>query len=278
MSRNKGLNSSEQFYISDMNKKGILTGAIVLTVVGFGIWYFIWPNPHPNKERIEEVLQNFVTVDGGTYTMGSPDSIGSDDEVQHTAYVSTFQIQTTEVTQELYELVMFANPSENKAWKDMPVTNVSLNDCEEFIKKLNEITGKAYRLPTEAEWEYAARGGSKSQGYIYAGGSTIEELGWYEGNSGKTVHVVAEKKPNELGLFDMSGNVWEWCSDWYGPYRLDSKGSDNPKGPDNGQYRVLRGGSWNFIAINCRTAIRHRNYPDLRISNYGFRLVLPAVR
>ena len=261
-----------------MNKKGILTGAIVLTVVGFGIWYFIWPKPHPNKERIEEVLQNFVTVDGGTYTMGSPDSIGSDDEVQHTAYVSTFQIQTTEVTQELYELVMFANPSENKAWKDMPVTNVSWNDCEEFIKKLNEITGKAYRLPTEAEWEYAARGGSKSQGYIYAGGITIDELGWYEGNSGKTVHVVAEKKPNELGLFDMSGNVWEWCSDWYGPYRLDSKGSDNPKGPDNGQDRVLRGGSWNRNANYCRTAHRNRTGPDYRGNNNGFRLVLPAVR
>jgi formylglycine-generating enzyme required for sulfatase activity len=261
-----------------MKRKEIIIGVIVLGIVGFGIWYFFWPKPHPNKERIEVLLEHFVTVDGGSFVMGSPDSIGSDDEIQHTVYVSTFKIQNTEVTQELYELVMAANPSENKAWKDMPVTNVSWEDCQEFIKKLNEITDLEYRLPTEAEWEYAARGGVRSMGYVYSGGTAIDDFGWHEGNAGETVHVVAEKKPNELGIYDMSGNVWEWCSDWYGPYRLDSKGSRDPQGPDNGQYRVLRGGSWSYNAYSCRTANRGRYYPGYRNSDGGFRLVLPAVR
>ena len=258
-----------------MKTKSIVTLVISVLILGGALWYFFRPKPHPNKERIEKLLQNFVTVDGGTFTMGSIDSI-QDDEVQHTVYVSTFQIQTTEVTQELYELVMLANPSENKAWKDMPVTNVSWQDCQSFIKKLNEITDKEYRLPTEAEWEYAARGGAKSQGYLYSGSNNLGEVGWFNDNSGEAIHVVAEKRFNELGLYDMSGNVWEWCSDWYGPYRLDAKGSDNPKGPDNGQLRAMRGGSWNNNVLGCRTAHRVGRDPDTR--HGGFRLVLPVVR
>jgi len=260
-----------------MKLKQILIVSSLTLLVAVGVWYFFFKKSD-NQQRIEEILKDFVQVDGGTFIMGAPDSIGADDEIQHSVNVATFYMQTTEVTQELYELVMGENPSENKAWKDMPVTNVSWEDCQAFIKKLNEITGKEYRLPTEAEWEYAARGGSKSLGYLYAGSNTLSEVGWYDENSGEAIHVIKEKKPNELGLYDMSGNVWEWCSDWYGPYRTDVKGSDNPKGPDNGEYRVLRGGSWHGNANGCRSTIRGRINPGGRYDFIGFRLVLPAVR
>lgn len=261
-----------------MKTKSIVILVISVLILGGALSYFFWPKPHPNKERIEELVKNFVYVDGGTFLMGSPDSLGDTDAVQHSVYVSTFYMQPTEVTQELFELVMDINPSENKAWKDMPVTNVSWEDCQSFTKKINEITGKEYRLPTEAEWEFAARGGAKSQGYLYAGSNNLVEVGWFKDNSGEAIHIVAEKRFNELGLYDMSGNVWEWCSDWYGPYRLDAKGSDNPKGPDNGQRRVMRGGCWNNNVYGCRTAHRVRRDPDSRHGSYGFRLVLPAVR
>jgi formylglycine-generating enzyme required for sulfatase activity len=258
-----------------MKTKSIVTLVIFILLVGGALWYYFRPIPHANKERIEEILKNFVTVDGGTFLMGSPDSLGYTDEVQHSVYVSTFYMQPTEVTQELYELVMETNPSENKAWKDMPVTNVSWEDCKSFTKKLNEITDKEYRLPTEAEWEYAARGGAKSQGYLYAGSNNLDEVGWFKDNSGDAIHVVAEKRFNELGLYDMSGNVWEWCSDWHGPYRLDTKGSDNPKGPDNGEYRVLRGGGYYNPIHTCRSANRSK---PTKYRDSGFRLVLSEVR
>jgi formylglycine-generating enzyme required for sulfatase activity len=243
------------------------------------LWYFFKPVSSENKAKIHELLQGFVIVEGGTYIMGSPDSLGHADEKQHSVFVSSFQMQTTEVTQELYELVMGSNPSPNKSWKDMPVTNVSWEDCQVFIKKLNDITGLEYRLPTEAEWEYAARGGSKSQGYLYSGSNNIDEVGWYDTNSGKAIHVIKEKKHNELGLYDMTGNVVEWCSDWYGPYRTDLKGSDDPKGPDNGKRHVLRGGCWDYGSNGCRNTSRDGD-PEgwYNLIGGGFRLVLPAVR
>jgi formylglycine-generating enzyme required for sulfatase activity len=261
-----------------MKTKRIVIVVFIGLLVAGALWYFFKPVSSENKAKIQELLQGFVMVEGGTFLMGAPDSIGEEDETEHTVYVSTFSIQSTEVTQELYELVMGNNPSENKTWKDMPVTNVSWEDCQVFIKKLNDITGLEYRLPTESEWEYAARGGSKSQGYLYSGSNNIDEVGWYDTNSGKAIHVIKEKKPNELGLYDMTGNVWEWCSDWYGPYRTDLKGSDNPKGPENGESRVLRGGSWRGSTSDCRTAGRVGLDPDRRNDPCGFRLVLPAVR
>ena len=261
-----------------MKTKSIVILVIFILLVGVALWYYFRPIPHSNKERIEEILKNFVTVDGGTFLMSSPDSLGEADEVQHSVYVSTFYMQPTEVTQELYELVMETNPSENKAWKDMPVTNVSWEDCQSFIKKLNEITGKEYRLPTEAEWEYAAKGGAKSQGYLYAGSNNLHEVGWFEDNSGNAVHVVAEKRFNELGLYDMSGNILEWCSDLFGPYRLDERGSNNPKGLDNGDEHVFRGGCWRGNEKNCLTTYREYAPKDKRHRLFGFRLVLPEVR
>lgn len=161
-----------------------------------------------------------------------------------------------------------------------PVERVSWEDCQTFIRKLNELTGKKFRLPTEAEWEFAARGGTKSAGYKYSGSNDIGAVAWYTVNAydkGESspdygTHVVKTKKPNELGIYDMSGNVWEWCSDWYGKYTEAAQ--TNPKGADSGSYRVYRGGSWINNARNCRSSNRNNNTPDNRNNNLGLRLVL----
>ncbi len=192
----------------------------------------------------------------------------------HKVTVSSFYMQASTVTQEFWELVMGNNPSSDKSWKDNPVTHVSWYDCQEFIKKLNSITGKNYRLPAEAEWEYAARGGKLSKGYKYAGSDNLDEVAWYYGNSNKKNHPVKEKKPNELGIYDMSGNVWEWCNDWYCEYR--DQYIKNPQGSDIGKYRVLRGGSWDFSAVNCLVAYYDYGDPDYRLDIGGFRLLSPA--
>ena len=212
-------------------------------------------------------------VAGGTFRMGSDDSEAWDDEKPvHSVTVSTFHMGETEVTQALWKAVMGSNPSN---WKgdNLPVESVSWDDCQEFIRKLNSLTGKSFRLPTEAEWEYAARGGSRRNGTKYAGSGSIGSVAWYTDNSGSKTHPVKGKSPNELGLYDMSGNVWEWCGDWYGAYGSGSQ--TNPKGPSAGSYRVLRGGSWIRYAECCRVSYRYFNSPVRRNLNPGFRLVLP---
>ena len=153
-----------------------------------------------------------------------------------------------------------------------PVIHVSWNDATEYCKWLSKKTGKNFRLPTEAEWEYAASGSNKSRGYTYAGSNDLDEVAWYEFNSGSKTHPVGQKEPNELGLYDMSGNVWEWCNDWYDPDYYKNSPGNNPKGPSSGSYRVLRGGSWNIIPQFCRVANRLRYYPSNRNSGFGFRL------
>lgn len=231
----------------------------------------------PKLEELDQLIGPMVQVDGGTFQMGSPDTVErADDEVLHTVTVSGFRIQSAEVTQELWKTVMGSNPSADKTWKDLPVTNVSWNDALKFIDKLNTCTGRNYRLPTEAEWEYAAKGGNRSKGYVFSGSNNIEEVGWCEQNSGERIHVIREKQPNELGIYDMSGNVWEWCADGYAPYRTDAVGSQNPKGPDNSGARVLRGGSWYFNARRCRSAYRYGNGAEIGSNYYGFRLVLSS--
>jgi formylglycine-generating enzyme required for sulfatase activity len=157
-----------------------------------------------------------------------------------------------------------------------PITGVSWNDAKAYCEWLSQKTGKTYRLPTEAEWEYAARGGSKSVGYKYSGSNNIDEVAWYDGNSGSKTHPVGQKKANELGIYDMSGNVWEWCGDWYGSYSSSSQ--TNPIGAASGSNRVFRGGSWYFIAIYCRSANRDDSTPDTRNGSIGFRLVSPKVQ
>ena len=184
--------------------------------------------------------------------------------------LSDYSIGETEVTQELWRAVMGNNPSHFSGSGQLPVEDVSWNDCQEFIKKLNQLTGENFRLPTEAEWEFAARGGTMSRGYKYAGSNNINEVAWYDDNSNSRTHEVKTKQPNELGLYDMSGNVWEWCQDWYGNY--SSSAMSNPTGPSSGSSRVFRGGSWSYGAWYCRVSIRYFIDPSYGGSIFGFRL------
>lgn len=224
---------------------------------------------------VKGISFTMVGVQGGTFTMGATAEQGgeadSDEKPAHQVIVSSFAIGQTEVTQELWEAVMGSNPNNWKGSK-LPVEEVSWDDCQEFIKKLNALTGQNFRLPTEAEWEYAARGGSQSRGYKYSGSNTIDDVAWYDGNSGRQTHDVATKQPNELGLCDMSGNVWEWCQDWYGNY---TEGVQvDPAGPTSGSRRVNRGGSWDFSAGCCRVANRNGGDAGRRNDYLGFRLAL----
>ena len=224
---------------------------------------------------VKGVSFDMVSVAGGTFTMGATSEQGSDADSDakptHNVTLSDFMIGKTEVTQELWQAVMGSNPSDFKG-NNLPVENVSWNDCQEFIKKLNSLTGLQFRLPTEAEWEYAARGGNKSKGYKYSGSNDIGSVAWYWYNSSPKTHAVATKSPNELGLYDMSGNVDEWCSDWYGDYSSGSQ--TNPKGPSSGSERVVRGGSWFSSGWTCRVSNRLSNTPDERNNYLGLRLAL----
>ena len=217
-----------------------------------------------------------VAVKGGTFTMGATSEQGSDaysnEKPTHKVTLSDYMIGKTEVTQELWKAVMGSNPSNFKG-NNLPVENVSWHDCQKFIKKLNSLTGLNFRLPTEAEWEYAARGGNKSKGFKYSGSNNIGSVAWYTSTTNDSgTKPVATKSPNELGLYDMSGNVWEWCSDWCGDYSSSSQ--TNPKGPSSGSYRVFRGGSWGAYAGDCRVSIRNGSTPGYRRYYLGLRLAL----
>jgi len=216
-----------------------------------------------------DVGGDFVFVQGGTFSMG--DNEWDWAKPIHSVTVSDFYIGKYEVTQKEWKAVMGSNPSNFKG-DDLPVEKVSWDDCQEFIRKLNAKTGKKYRLPTEAEWEYAARGGNKSNGYEYSGSNDLGSVGWFTDNSGSKTHPVGQKQANELGIYDMTGNVWEWCSDWYGSYSSGSQ--TNPQGASSGSDRVFRGGSWLNIASLCRVANRYSYAPGGRGDYLGLRLVL----
>ena len=223
---------------------------------------------------VNGVKFTMVPVEGGTFTMGATSEQGSDAEDDgkpaHQVTLSDYYIGQTEVTQALWEAVMGSNPSGHKG-DNLPVELVSWDDCQEFIQKLNQLTGRQFRLPTEAEWEYAARGGRKSRGYKYAGGNDIGLVAWYDdNNSGNRTHTVATKQANELGVYDMSGNAWEWCSDWYDSYQSSSQ--SDPQGPSSGFGRVLRGGSYDYDAGDCRVSRRGFNAPGNRNGDLGLRL------
>lgn len=225
-------------------------------------------------EKVNGVSFKMIKLEGEIFKMGSNNrEAESDEKPVHSVTLSDYYIGETEVTQDLWEAVMGSNPSGFKEPKN-PVENVSWNDCQEFIKKLNELTGKNFRLPTEAEWEYAARGGNMSQGYKYSGSNIIEDVAWYGDNSSREPHPVGTKSPNELGIYDMSGNVWEWCSDWYGENYYSSSSQTNPTGPTSGSRRVVRGGSWINYAQFCRVSYRSYYYPGDRDGCIGFRLAL----
>ena len=228
--------------------------------------------------NVKGVPFKMVYVAGGTFMMGATaeqDGYERDETPAHRVTLSGYYIGQTEVTQELWYAVMGTNPSKFTRSSLNPVEKVSWDDCQTFIQKLNQLTGKKFRLPTEAEWEYAARGGNKSNGYKYSGSNSIGEVAWYEGNSGNVTHEVGTKAPNELGLYDMTGNVWEWCSDWYGSNYYSSVPSTNPTGPTSGSARVVRGGSWLNNAQLCRVSYRSDDAnPANHYSTVGFRLVL----
>ena len=231
---------------------------------------------HDEVFTVNGVTFKMVTVDEGIFTMGATAEQGSDynsnERPTHQVALSSYKIGQTEVTQELWVAVMGSNPSNFTGNLQRPVDKVSYNDCLEFISKLNQLTGKSFRLPTEAEWEFAARGGNLSQGYKYAGSNTVEDVAWYLDNSESTTHPVATKAPNELGLYDMSGNVFEWCQDWYGAYSAETQ--VNPTGPTSGTYRVCRGGAWTNNSSYCRVSYRSYHSMTSQYNRIGLRLAL----
>ena len=233
-----------------------------------------------------------VFVEGGTFTMGRTSEQERDcedddpllrkqnwiknEKPAHQVTVNSFYIGKYVVTQRQWRLLTGRDPASSTKGDDYPVDLVTWNAAQQFILRLNAVTGKNYRLPTEAEWEYAARGGAKSKGYKYSGSNRLADIAWFYDNSGSKLYPVGKKQPNELGIYDMSGNVWEYCSDWAdGVYTEEAQ--TNPKGPDSGTRRVRRGGGWISDACGCRVFYRSSSSPNEIVGRgtYGFRLVLP---
>ena len=210
-------------------------------------------------------------VAGGTFDLGSDDE-SKDRKPAHTVKLNDFRIGTFEITQAQWMAVMGNNPSTFKC-DDCPVNNVSWNDAQAFIEKLNSMTGKHYRLPTEAEWEYAARGGANERMVRFAGKKLPQDIGWSDNNSKDRIHKVGLKKPNELGIYDMSGNVEEWCSDYYATSYGSKNDAENPQGPASGKARVIRGGSWKSAAEDMSVTRRAGYLPDTHSISAGFRVV-----
>ena len=227
-------------------------------------------------QPLQNLIEDMVFVQGGTFIMGSKDEPGAEyDEIPaHEVKVSSFYICRYEVTQDLWIEVMGNNPSTNVD-DNLPVECVSWDDCQLFIKRLNDLSGIKFRLPTEAEWEFAARGGTKSHNYRYAGSDSINEVAWYN-YFDLTSHEVGTKLPNELGLYDMSGNVMEWCSDWHGQYKVGLQ--RNPTGPRTGDYRICRGGYWESEASHCTVTYRTPVPPEDHSSSLGLRLVATSIK
>lgn len=229
-----------------------------------------------NKAVIERMLANMVFVQGGSFTMGATPEQGADafddEKPAHLVTLSNYYIGKYELTQEEWEAVMGSIHYQCFPGKNNPAGDMNFKMAKAFIEKLNELTGLTFSLPTEAQWEYAARGGNKSKGYKYAGSDNINEVGWYENNSDGKTHPIGQKKANELGLYDMCGNVWEMCEDRYGEYSPESQ--TNPTGRPKGVDRVHRGGGMQMRAKYCRVSFRRENAPSKVIVDMGIRLVL----
>ncbi len=260
---------------SAKNKKKPIQIITTLLVIPFSILalYLIFPSS-PNLSAIKSIEENMVWVEGGSFKMGCTSEQEGDcwdyERPAHRVELDGFFISKYEVTQEQWLGIMGNNPSSFNDCRQCPVEKVNYKDIEEFIQKLNQQTGKNYRLPTEAEWEYAARGGNQSQGYKYSGSNEINEVAWHKHNADGKTHPVGQKSPNELDIYDMSGNVWEWCSDWEGEY--NSQQQINPQGSDTGIKRIGRGGSWVNVSQYARVSFRSTDIPKRRGSALGFRL------
>ena len=271
------------YHSTAMNRRNIILLAVVIIAIVGVLAFIFWPDPTHIK---------MVRIKPGTFVMGSPDSEAERgvQEVQHTVKITkAFYLSQTPITQAQWQAVMGTNPSNFKG-DDLPVEMVSCDDAIEFCQKLSARDHKKYRLPTEAEWEYACRAGTTTEYNTGNGTAALDKAGWYSGNStyiptqswffrskntitGAGTHPVAEKAANAWGLYDMHGNVWQWCNDWYGDYTGDTI---NPTGPTDGLYRVLRGGSWTCYPQHCRSAFRLIYSPDLRFINIGFRIALDS--
>jgi formylglycine-generating enzyme required for sulfatase activity len=216
---------------------------------------------------------SMVLVEGGTFEMGRNDSLRNE-RPAHQVTLKTFYIGKYEVTQYQWRSVMGSNLSGFKGCDDCPVENINWKSVKEYLAKLNKQTAKNYRLPTEAEWEYAASGGNQSRGYRYSGSNDPAEVGWYKPNAESKTHPVGLKKPNELGIYDMMGNVWELCCDWYASNYYKHSPANNPQNTSLSLYHVSRGGSWRSGTERCYNKARNRNIKDHHISNGGIRLAL----
>lgn len=228
---------------------------------------------------VKGAVFTMILVEGGSFEMGATEEQGGEDPDEneypiHLVNLSSYYICQTEVTQRLWHTVMDTNPSLIQGSWRLPVDCVKWDMCQKFISALNEYMDYRFefRMPTEAEWEYAARGGNKSRGYKYSGSNDLNEVAWYENNSGEVTHPVGTKKPNELGIYDMSGNLWEWCQDWTGPYQ--SVEQTNPTGPETGTHRVMRGGSWTYDQQFCRVSRRNYISNVIKGANCGLRLAM----
>ena len=225
-----------------------------------------------NKSILKRLDWKFVTIPSGSFQMGSNEG-DSDEKPVHNVYIKSFKMMTTEVTQAQWTAVMGNNPS-NWRGDDLPVEQVSWNDIQEFLKKLNQLDpGKGYRLPTESEWEYACRAGTTSKYYSGNSDSDLGRVGWYRGNSGIKAHPVGQKEANTWGLYDMHGNVLEWCADWYHDSYNGAPTDGSAWLSPSGSRRVLRGGRWGSVPFGCRSARRSGDPPDYRGDARGFRLV-----
>ena len=264
---------------ADVNCDGSIDPADISALINYlllGVWSD-GVGSEGNVFTVNGVDFVMVPVEGGTFTMGADgqdSEAGAEEFPAHQVTVSGYSIGQTEVTQALWQAVMGSNPSGFTGDLQRPVEMVSWNTCQEFILRLNEMTGKHFRLPTEAEWEFAARGGNKSKGYKYAGSNNVGDVAWYTSNSGSTTHPVAQKAPNELGLYDMTGNVLEWCQDWYGASYYTSDAQTDPLGPPTGTTRSYRSCSYNGAAKYCTLSHRAGYAPTETNNRTGLRLVL----
>lgn len=234
----------------------------------------------PREFCVNGVRFKMIYVEGGSFMMGAADDDSEaydDEKPRHKVTLDSYCMAETQVTQALWEAVMGDNPSLFKGG-NRPVEFVTWNDCQEFLKKLNALTGMQFRLPTEAQWEYAARGGKCSKGYKYAGGNNLDNVAWWDGNSNGETHDVKQKEPNELGLYDMAGNVNEWCNDWFDENYYANSPEHNPQGSGSDYLRVLRGGSWCSDARLCRLSYRGEYGPNYCPDTYGLRLALLSLQ
>lgn len=231
--------------------------------------------------RVGDYVIPMVPVKGGTFQMGCVDKTIAKHNYEaefpvHKVTVDDYYIAKYELTQDVWTLVMGENPSHTQGNDSLPVEQVSWNDVQIFISRLSQITGQRFRMPTEAEWEYAARGGQKGHGYVFPGAnSDLNAIAWYGSNADNHTHPVGQKKPNELGLYDMAGNVWEWCSDWMAEYPAEAQ--DNPKGPKDGDHKILRGGCMTSPSWGLTVSDRCWYQPDRGYGFHGVRLVLDTI-